>query len=90
MKDGGMKREIADLVSDSIKGNPRCPYEATGESLTLAFRLRHPPMIKMSCGIQPANIRLINRREQFPFSSHYRRNGSIFTLKKKSENNQFL
>jgi hypothetical protein len=61
-----MNREIY-----SIKGNPRHLYKAPGYGLTLAFRLRLSPTNKMSCGIQPANIRLIDRRVKFPFSFHH-------------------
>ena len=69
--DGGRSREILDNLSWSIKGNPRQCYKATGNSLTLVFRLRQPPMIKLSCINQHANIRLINRRVKFPCSYHY-------------------
>jgi hypothetical protein len=79
MEDGGMSRETAGIAPDSIKGNPRNPYRAPGERLTPAVRLRHPPMIRMSCITQHANIRLIMRRGQFPFSFRYQ----SFTLKMK-------
>jgi hypothetical protein len=68
---GGRSREIVDFLSWSIKGNPRHFYKAPGNSLTLVFRLRHPPMITLSCINQYANIRLINRRVKFPCSCHY-------------------
>jgi hypothetical protein len=66
-----MNRETADTISDSIKGDPRLTYRAPGGSLTPAARLRRPPMIRMSCINQHANIRLIKRRGQFPFSFCY-------------------
>ena len=66
MLDGGMNREI-----NSIKDNPRHSYKAPGFGLTLANRLRLYPADKMSCGNQPANIRLANRRVKFPFSFHH-------------------
>ena len=69
--DGGRSREIVDFLSWSIKGNPRKLYKAPGYGLTLAIRLRHPPMITLSCINQHANIRLINRRVKFPCSCHY-------------------
>jgi len=69
--DGGRSRETVDVLSWSIKGNPRQIYKATGNSLTLDIRLRHPPMIKLSCINQHANIRLINRRVKFPYSYHH-------------------
>jgi len=61
-----MNREIY-----SIKGNPRQIYKAPGFGLTLAHRLRLSPTNKLSCGTQPANIRLVNRRVQFPCSFHH-------------------
>lgn len=64
MECGGMKREIT-----SIKGYSRYFYKA-GSVLILDFRLRPSPMNRLSCGTQPANIRLINRRVWFPFSFH--------------------
>jgi len=66
MLDGGMNREIY-----SIMGNPRKTLKAPGYGLTLAIRLRLSPTNKLSCGTQPANIRLINRRVKFPFSFHH-------------------
>ena len=78
---GGRSREIADFLSWSIKGNPRKPYKATGNSLTLAIRLRQPPMITLSCINQHANIRLINRRVKFPCSCH--RFDFFYMLRKK-------
>jgi hypothetical protein len=71
VEDNGMSGETAGIVPDSIKGNPRKPYRAPGESLTPAIRLRHPPMIRMSCITQHANIRLIMRRGQFPCLFRY-------------------
>jgi hypothetical protein len=68
---GGRSRETVDFMSGSIKGTPRLPYRATGCGLTPAIRLRHPPMITLSCITQHANIRLINRRVKFPCSCHY-------------------
>jgi hypothetical protein len=68
---GGRSREIVDFLSWSIKGNPRRSYKATGYGLTLAPRLRIPPMISLSCINQHANIRVINRRVKFPCSCHY-------------------
>ena len=64
MECGGMKREIT-----SIKGYSRHFCKA-GSVLILEFRLRPSPMNRLSCGTQPANIRLINRRVWFPFSFH--------------------
>jgi hypothetical protein len=83
-----MSRETSDTPSGSIKENPRHSYKATGENLTLAVRLRHLPMNRMSCGNQPANIRLISdfsphHREKFPYSFRYHKFG--FTLKKQSD-----
>jgi hypothetical protein len=66
-----MSRETAGCVPDSIKEDPRPPYRAPGESLIPAVRLRQPPMIRMSCINQYANIRLIMRRGQFPCSFRY-------------------
>ena len=66
-----MDREASDRRSDSMKGNPRCCYKATDEGLTLASRVRLPPMNRMSCINQHANIRLINRRERLPYSFRY-------------------
>lgn len=83
MEDGGKSGETAGIVPDSIKGDPRSSYRATCESTTPAARLRHPPMIRMSCITQRANIRLIMRRGQFPFSFRYYRDGFIFKLKKR-------
>jgi hypothetical protein len=71
MADGGMSGETAGFLPDSIKGDPRGCYRAPGESLTPASRLRHPPMIRMSCINQHANIRLIMHRGQFPFPFCY-------------------
>jgi len=76
-----MNREIY-----SIKGNPRHLYKAPGNCLTLAFRLRLSPTNKLSCGIQPANIRLINRRVKFPFHFHL----FIFVYFKKIKKKWFL
>jgi len=76
--DGGMNREIY-----SIKGNPRQIYKAPGNSLTLAVRLRLCPTNRLSCGNQPANIRLVNRRVKFPFSFHHYIFGSFKKRKKK-------
>jgi len=61
-----MNREIY-----SIKGTPRTFYKAPGISLILAPRLRLSPTNRLSCGNQPANIRLVNRRVKFPFSFHH-------------------
>jgi hypothetical protein len=66
-----MNRETVDFASTSIKGDPRPTYKATAVKLILVPRLRQPPMNRMSCGSQPANIRLINRREKFPCSFYY-------------------
>ena len=73
-----MNREIY-----SIKGNPRQIYKAPGNSLTLAVRLRLCPTNRLSCGNQPANIRLVNRRVKFPFSFHHYIFGSFKKRKKK-------
>jgi len=75
-----MNREIY-----SIKGNPRHFYKAPGCGLTLAGRLRLSPTNKMSCGSQPANIRLINRRVKFPYSFHH----YFFDSFKKRKKNSF-
>jgi hypothetical protein len=75
-----MSGETAGFVPDSIKENPRNSYRAPGESLTPAIRLRRPPMIRMSCINQYANIRLIKRRGQFPFLFRY--HGFIPGMKK--------
>jgi hypothetical protein len=80
MEDGGMSRETAGIAPDSIKEDPRPSYRAPGESLTPAVRLRHPPMIRMSCINQHANIRLIMHRGQFPFSFRYQ----AFTVRMKN------
>jgi hypothetical protein len=82
-EDGGMSGETAGIVPDSIKGNPRSSYRATCGSTTPVFRLRHPPMIRMSCITQHANIRLIKHRGQFPSSFRNYRDGFIFKLKKR-------
>ena len=66
-----MSREIAGFKPDSIKEDPRHSYRATCTSMIPAFRLRQPPMIRMSCINQHANIRLIMRRGQFPYSFRY-------------------
>jgi hypothetical protein len=71
VEDGGMSGETAGFIPDSIKEDPRNSYRAPGESLTPAARLSHPPMIRMSCITQHANIRLIKHRGQFPFSFRY-------------------
>jgi hypothetical protein len=76
-----MNREIY-----SIKGNPRKLYKAPDFGLTLAIRLRLSPTNKLSCGKQPANIRLINRRVKFPFPFHY----FIFDFLKKRKKTLFL
>jgi hypothetical protein len=86
--DSGMDREASDLWSDSMKGNPRCCYKATDESLTLAARVRPPPMNRMSCITQHANIRLINRRERLPYSFRYQIFG--FTGKEGGKNQKLL
>jgi hypothetical protein len=78
-----MSREVLDLASNSIKGDPRPTYKATDENLILDARRRQPPMNRMSCGSQPANIRLINRREKLPYLFCYH-NYTIF-LKSRSE-----
>jgi hypothetical protein len=70
VEDGGMSGETAGVIPDSIQEDPRSPYRA-GASLTPVFRLRQPPMIRMSCINQHANIRLIIRRGQFPGSFRY-------------------
>jgi hypothetical protein len=59
------------LVLESIHRHPGgwWTYKATDENLILDARLKQPPMNRMSCGSQPANIRLINRRESFPIYS---------------------
>jgi hypothetical protein len=80
MEDGGMSGETAGCIPDSIKEDPRNSSRAPGESLTPALRLRHPPMIRMSCITQHANIRLIMRRGQFPFSFRYQ--GFTVTMKR--------
>jgi hypothetical protein len=77
VEDSGMSRETAGIEPDSIKEDPRNSYRAPDERLTPAFRLRHPPMIRMSCITQHANIRLIMHREQFPFLFRYQ----VFSLK---------
>jgi hypothetical protein len=51
-----MSGETAGFVPDSIKEDPRNSYRAPDESLTPAVRLRRPPMIRMSCITQHANI----------------------------------
>jgi len=79
--DGGMNREIY-----SIKGNPRHFSKAPGFGLTLAMRLRLSPANKMSCGTQPANIRLANRRVKFPFSFHHY---IVCSLKKRKRKYRF-
>jgi hypothetical protein len=71
MEDGGISGETAGLEPDSIKEDPRNSYRATRESTTPVHRLRQPPMIRMSCINQHANIRLIKHRGQFPFSFRY-------------------
>jgi hypothetical protein len=71
MEDGGMSGETAGIAPDSIKGNPRNSYRAPGERLTPAVRMRRPPMIRMSCVNQHANIRMIMNRGQFPCSFRY-------------------
>jgi hypothetical protein len=63
-----MSREIY-----SIKGNPRRKLKAPGASLTLVWRLRSSPMNIVSCGNQPADISLTERRVKFPYSFHYGR-----------------
>jgi hypothetical protein len=83
MDESGMNRKTY-----SIKGDPRRSYKATGENLTLAVRLRHPPMNRMSCGNQPANIRLISDfspHHRVKFSYSFRYQGFGFTLKKQSD-----
>jgi hypothetical protein len=70
LEDGGMNRETAGVIPGSIKEDPRLTYRA-GASPTPVFRLRQPPMIRMSCVNQHANIRLIIRRGQFPGSFRY-------------------
>jgi hypothetical protein len=71
LDDNGMSGETAGFKPDSIKEDPRPSYRAPGESLTPAVRLRHPPMIRMPCITQHANVRLIMRRGQFPSSFRY-------------------
>jgi hypothetical protein len=71
MNDSSISREIADLASVSITGNPRRSLKATGVNLTLVWRLRKAPMNRLSCVNQHANIRVINRREQFPCLYRY-------------------
>jgi hypothetical protein len=66
-----MDREIY-----SIKGNPRHGRKAPGGELevchlTLVKRRRLSPMNNVSCGNQPANISLTERRVKFPCSFHY-------------------
>jgi hypothetical protein len=83
-----MSREASGSRPDSIKGDPRPSYRAPGENPTPAFRLRQPPMNRMSCINQHANIRLISdfsphRREKLPYSFRYQEFG--FTLKKQSD-----
>jgi hypothetical protein len=80
LEDGGMSGETAGFKPDSIKEDPRNSYRAPGESLTPVSRLRHPPMIRMSCITQYANIRLIKRRGQFPFSFRYQ--GFMINMKR--------
>jgi hypothetical protein len=79
---GEMSGETAGIIPDSIKEDPRNSYRAPGESLTPAIRLRQPPMIRMSCVNQHANIRLIMRCGQFPFSFRYK----CFLLKRQFQN----
>jgi hypothetical protein len=71
-----------------IKDNPRRSYKATGFGLTLASRLRLYPADKMSCGTQPANIRLANRRVKFPFSFHHY--FYKFVIKKRRRKERYL
>jgi hypothetical protein len=82
LEDGGMSREIAGLIPGSIKEAPRLPYRA-GASLPPVSRLRQPPMIRMSCVTQHANIRLIIRRGQFPCSFRY--HGFSLNMKNQSD-----
>jgi hypothetical protein len=42
--------------------NPRIGYEVPGNGMTLDFRARQLRDEPLSCGIEPAYIRLINRR----------------------------
>jgi hypothetical protein len=64
-----MNRETAGTTPDSMKEDPRATPKAHGGSrVTLVHRLRQPPMIRMSCITQHANIRLIKHRGQFPCS----------------------
>ena len=56
----------------SVKENP-CPcYGGIVQTLTLDSRPRQLPMKVRSCGSQPANISLINRREGVSVSAHAR------------------
>jgi hypothetical protein len=70
MEDGGMSGETAGFIPGSIKKDPRNSHRVPGVSLTPAVRLRRP-MIRVPCSNQHANIRLIMRRGQFPFSFRY-------------------
>jgi hypothetical protein len=65
-------------IDNSIKGVPSSSFEAALTGTTLVKRLGQPPMNRLSCVNQHANIRLINYRGQFPFPFRYAQAG--FTL----------
>jgi hypothetical protein len=68
-----MNREIVSLRANSVKGDPSFSYAADigNDNLTRAYRLGQPPMNRLSCVNQHANMRLINYRSQFPCSFRY-------------------
>ena len=45
-------------------GNPRKYFEASGNGMILVIRERQPHDVPLSCGNQPAYIRLIYRRNE--------------------------
>ena len=69
--------------------NPRCSYEASGNGMILDTRERQLHDEPLSCGTQPAYIRLINRRfaAWFALSALFKQ---VFNLILKKQNNRVV
>ena len=64
---GKMDNEATERGMATIKGYARRSFMADFGSIH-ATRLALSPMNRLSCGTQPAHIRLINRRRDIPLS----------------------